>query len=168
MTSKVQCSNCAKDAKTVRGSYDFKESGLSNVVLQGIQLIRCSYCGNEDPIIPRINDLVRLLTVAVISKPYRLQGGEVRFLRKYLRMTGDEFARLIDVDKTTLSKWENSDDPVGPQSDRLIRMMALALGDGLQEKLDEIIRVSFPKISRKNVPSFGIEINPDAMSYQYA
>src|SRR5258707_13351819 len=103
MTSKVQCSNCGKDAKTVRGSYDFKESGLSNVVLQGIQLIRCSHCGNEDPIIPRINDLVRLLTVAVISKPYRLQGGEDRFLRKHLRMTGDEFARVMAVVKPRCS-----------------------------------------------------------------
>lgn len=167
--SKVQCSNCEKDAKVVRGSYDYKESGLSNVILQGIELIRCKHCGNEDPIIPRVNDLTRLLVVAVISKPHRLQGGEVRFLRKYLRMTGDEFSRLLDIDKTTLSKWENNDDPVGATNDRLVRVMALALGDGLQEKLDEVIRKTFPQLSRKRLPqSVGIEINPAEMSYQYA
>jgi len=165
---RVECSNCEKDAKVVRGSYAYKECGLSNVTLQGIELVRCEHCGNEDPIIPRINDLTRGLAVAVISKPYRLQGEDIRFLRKYLRMTGDEFARLIDVDKTTLSKWENNDDPIGTQSDRLVRMMALALGDGLQEKLDEIIRISFPKI-RRTQQRVRIQITPsDDMSYRYA
>ncbi len=166
--NKVECSNCGKEAKVIRGSYQFRESGLANVVLQGIEIVRCKHCGNEDPIIPRVNDLIRLLTIAVIGKPHRLQGEEVRFIRKYLRMTGDEFARLLDVDKTTLSKWENNDDVVGASNDRLIRMMALAIGDGLKEKLDEIIRTTFPQLSRKRSPqTVGIEMNPKAMSYQY-
>jgi DNA-binding transcriptional regulator YiaG len=167
--NKHQCSNCDKDAKVVRGSYAFKESGL-NVVLQGIELIRCKYCGNEDPIIPRVNDLMRTIAVAVICKPYQLRGEDIRFLRKYLRMTGAEFAHLMDVDKTTLSKWENNDDSVGSQSDRLIRLTVLALGEGLQEKLGEVIRTVFPNIRRtgsKTVPRVGIEINPKNLKHQY-
>jgi len=66
-----------------------------------------------------MNALMRILALAVIKKPYRLTGEEVRFLRKYLRLT--EFSRLIHVDKTTLSKSENNDDRLGDQSDRLIR-----------------------------------------------
>lgn len=167
--SKFRCSNCDKDAKVVRGSYPFKESGL-NVVLQGIELIRCKHCGNEDPIIPRVNDLMRTIAVAVICKPYQLRGEDVRFLRKYLRMTGAEFAHLMDVDKTTLSKWENNDDGVGSQSDRLIRLTVLALGEGLQEKLDEVIRIVFPNIRRtgaKTVTKVGYEINSKKLTYQY-
>jgi len=167
---KVECGNCGQSAKVVRGSYAFKESGLSNVTLQGIELIRCGHCGNEDPIIPRVNDLMRLLTVAVICKPFQLRGEDIRFLRKYLRMTGAEFAHLMDVDKTTLSKWENNDDKVGSQSDRLIRLTVLSLGDGLREKLDEVIRQVFPNIRRtgaKTVPRVGIEIDPKALTHQY-
>ncbi|MEK7408316.1 MAG: hypothetical protein AAB225_24860, partial [Acidobacteriota bacterium] len=129
-----RCSACGARARIVRASYAFTESGIQRVVLQGIELIRCEKCGNEDPIIPRVNDLMRTLACAVVSKPYRLEGQDVRFLRKYVRMTGEEFARLLHVDRTTLSKWENDDDPVGEQSDRLIRMLALGLGEGLKEK----------------------------------
>lgn len=170
--SKVQCSNCEKDAKVVRGSYTFKESGLSNVVLQGVELITCQHCGNEDPIIPRINDLMRYLAVAVICKPYPLQGEEIRFLRKYLRMTGDEFARLIDVDKTTVSKWENNDDPVGKNNDRLIRLTVLGIGEGLKEKLEQVILTVFPNIKRykpgaRSRYRVGIEIDPEKLTHTY-
>src|ERR1044071_6484425 len=102
---KFECSNCGSPAQVARGSYQFKESGLSSVILQGIELIQCEKCGNEDPIIPKVNDTMRLLAVAVILKPERLAGEEIRFLRKYLRMTGEEFSQLLDVDKTHLSKW---------------------------------------------------------------
>jgi putative zinc finger/helix-turn-helix YgiT family protein len=166
---KETCSVCEKEARVIRGSYEFKESGLSGVTLQGIEIIACKHCKNEDPIIPRVNDLMRLLAVAVIAKPHRLVGEEVRFIRKYLGMTGDEFSRLLDIDKTSLSKWENNDDPVGATNDRLMRVMALALDPALREKLDEVIRTTFPQLSRKRQPKHvDIEINPADMSYQYA
>jgi DNA-binding transcriptional regulator YiaG len=161
----IQCSNCGKDANVVRGSYCFIESGLSWVTLQGIELIQCEHCGNEDPIIPRINDLMKTLVVATIAKPYRLTGEEVRFLRKYLRKTAAEMAQLLHVDKTTVSKWENEDDPIGEQSDRLLRVIAVALGDGLKEKIEEVIAM-FPQIDSRP-QKIGIEINPQDMSHQY-
>jgi DNA-binding transcriptional regulator YiaG len=167
--NKIECSKCDQKAKTVRGSYTLEDVGIP-VVLQGIEIIHCDHCGNEDPIIPGINDLMRALAVAVICKPYRLRGEEIRFLRKHVEMTGDEFARLIDVDKTTLSKWENNDDPVGKNSDRLIRLTVLGIGDGLQEKLVEVIRTVFPKIKQSKSripPRVKFEINPD-LSHQYA
>ena len=161
-----QCRACGSDAPVVRDSYEFGESGLERVVLQGIDIVRCEHCGNEDPIIPRVNDMMRCLALAVIGKPYRLAGREVRFLRKYLRMTGDEFCRLVPVDRTTLSKWENDDDPVGEPSDRLIRMIALTLGEDLKEKTEEMVR-SFPEI--KDVRrSVRIDMDPATMSYRYA
>ena len=55
-------------------------------------------------------------------------------------MTGEEFSKLIHVDRTTLSKWENDEDAPGDQSDRLIRAMTLGLGEGLKEKTEELMR----------------------------
>lgn len=163
--NEIQCSNCGKKANAVRGSYCFIESGLSWVVLQGIELIQCEECGNEDPVIPRINDLMRALVIAIIAKPYRLTGEEVRFLRKYLRKTAAEVAQLLHVDKTTISKWENEEDPIGEQSDRLLRVITLALGDDLKTKMEEMIAM-FPRIDSKP-QKIGIEINPQDMSHQY-
>lgn len=166
--TKVECSNCEKEARIVRGNYVFKECGLSKVVLHGIELVQCGHCGNEDPIIERVNDLMRALAVAVICKPYRLQGEDIRFLRKYLEMTGDEFARVIDVDKTTVSKWENNDDPIGKNNDRLVRLTVLGLGEGLQEKLNEVIRHVFPQIKPKPPRRRQeIAIQVSALTHQY-
>jgi len=163
---KAQCSACGGDAEIARGTWNFTQSGLKRVVLDGIEIIRCGNCGNEDPIIPRINDLMKVLAWAVIRKPYRLEGEEVRFLRKYLRMTQDEFSCLLHVDKTTLSKWENNEDPVGDQSDRLIRAIALALGEGLKRGQEEAVR-EFARIQDLRRP-VGIEMNVETMSFHYA
>ncbi|MDX6443759.1 MAG: hypothetical protein QOH71_833 [Blastocatellia bacterium] len=164
--SEILCSECGKKAKIIRGSYHFIESGLDGVVLQGIEIIRCKACGNEDPIIPQVNGLMRLLAVAVICKPYRLRGDEIRFLRKFLHKTGAELAQLLHVNKSTVSKWENDDDPIGEQSERLLRIIALALGDGLKTTYKEVIDM-FPRIESE-AQKLAIEIDPVAMSYQYA
>ena len=52
----MKCSNCSQPVETVHGNYPFRESGLDNVVLCGIELIKCKHCGNEDPIIPALDD----------------------------------------------------------------------------------------------------------------
>jgi DNA-binding transcriptional regulator YiaG len=153
-------------AKVARGTYQFKESGLRYVYLKGIELVRCPSCGTIDPIIPHMNELMRVLVLAVIARPFRLGGAEIRFLRKFLGKTGEEFASILSVDKTTLSKWENNDDPVGEQSDRLIRTVTLGLDDSLKERLQEIIN-SFPQISEQSHDD-QIKIDPAKMSYEYA
>ena len=161
----IQCSNCGAATRVVRGIYELKEVGLKNVVLQGIEIAKCPKCKNEDPIVPNMNGLMRALALAVIEKPYRLTGEEVRFLRKYLRLTGEEFSRLIHVDKSTLSKWENNEDPVGDQSDRLIRLVALGLGEGLREESERVIK-TFPQINGKPHP-VGIQMDATTLNCQY-
>ena len=174
----MQCGNCGKTACIVHGNYKFNESGLENVVLCGIELIKCSHCGNEDPIIPAMDDLFRTIALALVRKPYRLAGEEVRYLRKYMGLTGDGFSRLLHVDKTTLSKWENNDDPVGVQSDLAIRMLAMSQNKELRDKLTEVVgefeKIKFRASSNrkkrsKYVPQRpSIEVNASDMTYAYA
>ncbi|MCC6793008.1 MAG: hypothetical protein IT336_15070 [Thermomicrobiales bacterium] len=146
--SNHECSACGEGARVERGSYQFVESGLDNVFLVGIELVTCDTCGNRDPIIPRINELMRCLASAIVGKPCRLAGPEVRFLRKYLQMSAAELATMLSVDKTTLSKWENDEHPIGSSSDRLLRAFTLVLGDGMQERQAERMR-AFSGIQRK-------------------
>jgi DNA-binding transcriptional regulator YiaG len=42
-----------------------------------------------------MDDLMRSVVLAVVQKPYRLTGEKVRFVRKYLHLTGQEFAKLL-------------------------------------------------------------------------
>lgn len=163
------CSNCGSEANVVRGAYRFKESGVP-VLLKGIEIIVCPKCKNEDPIIPRMNEMMQVLALAIIHKPMKLEGHDIRFLRKYLGMTGQELATLIGVTKSTVSRWENNADDVGPHNDRLIRLISLFLSDDLKDHLGkgeirELIQC-FPGIEHgKHV---GIHIDPAKKSYQYA
>lgn len=165
MRSKDVCGECGAETTVVRGTYPFKEVGL-NVVLVGVEISRCPKCSNEEPIIPQMNDLMRTIALAVVGKRSRLLGAEVKFLRKYLRMTGEEFSRILHVDKTTLSKWENNEDKVGAQSDLLVRTVALALGDGLAAKAEQYVR-DFERIQKSRKP-VKVNVNPATNEYQYA
>jgi putative zinc finger/helix-turn-helix YgiT family protein len=157
---------CGAAARVVRGNHPFAECGLRRVVLQGVEIVRCAKCGNEEVTIPRLNELMRTLALAVVKQPFRLQGEDVKFLRKYLNMTQAEFAGLLDIHKTNLSKWENNEDRIGEQSDRLIRAVVLALGDGLKEEMEEVVR-SFPNI-HKSKRRGCIDMDPESLSYSYA
>lgn len=163
-----RCSKCGAEARAETGSYEFKESGLP-VVLRGIQLIRCATCGNVDPVIHKVNQLMRRLALAVVNKPDRLRGEDVRFLRKFLQMPGEQFSEYIRVHPSTLSKWEHNEDPIGEQSDRLIRLIALVLGRGLREELEELEKTvrKFPAISERTRRKI-IKIDARTLEYEYA
>jgi len=159
-----RCSNCGQDAKKTRANYLFRESGLHNVVLKNIEVIKCSHCGNEDPIIHRMADLMKQIAQALVEKPYALTGAEIRFLRKYLGMNGADFASLLHSDKTVLSRWENDQVDVGSKSDLLIRAIVCNLGSGLKPEAERIVR-KFPEIDESASKSLRIEINDSTFAY---
>ena len=44
---------------------------------------------------------------AVIKKSARLSGSEVKFLRGYMQLSQEEFAKLIGVERSLISKWQD-------------------------------------------------------------
>lgn len=123
------CSVCSEPAIIERGDYDFSDlADVGGIVLTNIELIRCTQCGNVDPVIPRMADIMRLIGVAIVMQPRSLRGDELRYLRKYLGLSAERFAAIVGVNKSVMSRWENGHDDIGPQSDRLIRLLFMALG----------------------------------------
>jgi len=163
---KAQCSNCGSEAKIVRGDYEFKETGLRDLVLLDIELVKCGKCGNVDPILFQVDELMHIAAVAILQKPYRLQGEELRFLRKHIDMSQEEFAKLLHVDKTTLSKWENNEDPIGVQSDLLARAVVIARDKRLEKRAADHIR-AFEKIADKQ-KRVRVEVDTEKREYAYA
>jgi putative zinc finger/helix-turn-helix YgiT family protein len=160
-----KCRLCGGNTHIVRHDYRFTESGLGNVVLKDVEFAKCDECGEEAIRIPRLNHLLRALALGVIAKPYELTGEELRFLRKYLGLSATEFASILSVDKSTLSRWENGDQPLGSQSDRLVRTVVLGLGEGMKEKLEQTIR-SFPEIRKTNKP-VRLDVYPETKEIRY-
>jgi transcriptional regulator with XRE-family HTH domain len=167
MKREEQCGNCGEMATIVRRNYRFDEMGLP-VELLRIDVIRCPHCNNVDPIIPNMDDLIHTLALAVMCSPCKLDGEEIRFLRKYVGKSAEDFAKLIHVDPTHLSKIENGRLDVGDQTDKLIRFLTLNLSSGLQNKVARLLEI-LPDI--EDDPCQGkpeIQIDPETMEYQYS
>lgn len=172
MTHATKCSNCAADCSVKKGEFLFREFGLP-LLLQGIQVVHCSECGEEDPIIPNLNGLMRCAALGVLGANRRLTGVEIRFLRKYIGLSSKEFARKLGVDHTNLSKYENGKLPVSASKDRLIRMITIALGGDLLERLKvEDLRRLVRQFEEMGEAAPLIQpqllLDPDTMSCQYA
>jgi putative zinc finger/helix-turn-helix YgiT family protein len=118
-----ECSNCGRPMRARRENYLYDECGLRYVTLLGIQVHRCPGCGNYEVSIPRIEQLHRLIARLLIEKMTRFTGAEMRFLRKSLGLSSGDFARRMGVTVETVSRWEQNAVPVGPQADRLVRLL---------------------------------------------
>ena len=126
------CGNCGHKVTPEFRDHRYTESGLSNVVLQGIAIADCLKCGSSDVIIPRMAKIHRAIAQALTESPARLTGEQLRFLRKHLGLSGDRLGAYLHTDKTKISKWERGEDRIGPATDRLIRLLAAALDSELR------------------------------------
>jgi transcriptional regulator with XRE-family HTH domain len=162
----ASCSNCGGLAEVLTQNHEFTEMGIP-VVLQKIKVIRCSDCGNEDPIIPNMDGLMHILAVAVVCCPSKLSGAEVRFLRKYAGKSAREFARFLHVDHTHLSKVENGKTEIGTRLDKLVRLLVVNMSPTLRDEIKKLLDM-MPDIDDSCDEEKGIEIDPATQSYQYA
>jgi putative zinc finger/helix-turn-helix YgiT family protein len=145
-TSIHECTNCGKRVNPARRNYQYAESGLSNVILQGVEVADCPKCGNSDVMIPRMAKIHRAIAQALAKSPARLTGEQLRFLRKHLGLSGDQLGRYLHTDRTKISKWERGEDRLGPATDRLVRLLAAALDSELRPGVSAIAE-HLPEIS---------------------
>jgi len=141
-----ECTNCEERVTPERRSYQYAESSLPNVILQGIEVADCPKCGNSDVIIPRMAKIHRAIAQALANSPARLTGEQLRFLRKHLGLSGEQLGGYLHTDKTKISKWENGEDQIGPATDRLIRLLVVALDSELRSGVSAVAE-HLPKIS---------------------
>jgi DNA-binding transcriptional regulator YiaG len=96
------------------------------VMLRGITVLRDDN-GHAAPAIPRILALHQSIAGAVVGKPGRLSGPEFRFLRTHLGYQAKDLAPIVGASPFTLSRWETGKEPIGPQADRLARLLTVLL-----------------------------------------
>jgi len=160
-----ECTNCEAKITPERRNYRYTESGLSNVILQGVEVADCPKCGNQDVIIPRMAKIHRAIAQALASSPARLTGEQLRFLRKHLGLSGDQFGSYLHTDRTKISKWENEDDRIGPATDRLVRLLAASLDSELRPGVSAVAE-HLPQISDK--PGNLLELHVDVVTLSTA
>lgn len=151
----MKCEGCGEEMvehrTTTEAPYAYTLSGLP-VSLSGIRVCRCAGCGEEMPIIPRIEELHDLISEMVVKKGGLLSGNEVRFLRKHAGYAAKDFADLIRIGASHLSRVENGHTAsLGKQADILARAIVIAttrVGDAAREVFLEVARRNRKKDSK--------------------
>ena len=120
-----KCYECGSDMTGRRENYSYQEAGLKSVVLLNIVVYHCK-CGAIVPEIPYAGMLHHCIALNVLQKRALLAGEEIRFLRKVAGFSATELARVMGVDKVSVSRWETDAKKIGRESDRLIRAVCFA------------------------------------------
>ena len=104
--------------------YEDTRLGLPVVLVSSVTETSCEKCGKRlSIIIPDLQGLIAAMATTRITKPRKLSGSDIRFLRKALTLTGKELAGHLDVAPETVSRWENDREPIGTKNERLLRML---------------------------------------------
>lgn len=157
-----ECTNCEDPVTPERRNYRYTESGLSNVILQGIEVADCAKCGNSDVIIPRMAKIHRAIAQALVSSPARLTGEQFRFLRKHLGLSGEQLGLYLHTDKTKISKWERGEDQIGQATDRLVRLLAAALDSELRPSVTAVAE-HLPEISDESGKVWELHVDVETL-----
>ena len=136
--SKVNCPNCGQEHETFMGEYQYVESGLDNVIIEGIEIFKCP-CGEYSALIPHILELHKTIAKCLIEQMHPLSGKEIRFLRKNMGIKAMNFARILGVDNATVSRWENGKEKHSDIVDRFIRLI-YANEMGMHQEAERLIK----------------------------
>lgn len=121
----MKCSMCEnnKSLKKCTITVKYKESGLDNITLVGIDSYQCDKCGEGYYNYGNLEKLHTVISNILLKKADLLTGKEIRFLRKHLGYSGSTFAQLIGYSHETISRIETGAQSVTEAFDRLIRFL---------------------------------------------
>ncbi len=141
MLTETSCLECGSEMQRHVEDVPFDPS-LPGVVLVGVSVYRCTKCEYYEVDIPHLEELHRAIALHFVKHSRRLQGTEVRFLRKWLGWSGQNFAKHMGVSAETVSRWENEREPIGGTSDRLLRLMVLFGKPAPDYSLDRLAEIN--------------------------
>ena len=160
------CAECGKQLRKVTGNYRFEDAG-NPVLLENVQLAECKDCGTRKPIIPKLDRLMHTIAFAVATQPFKLSGRDVWFLRQYSGVNGTEFARLIQVEPETLSRWENEKQEMGKNTERLTRFIAVTKSKDLRDRMLEFLEKYRQLTDAESRPRKKLKIDLATMKPEY-
>jgi DNA-binding transcriptional regulator YiaG len=150
------------------GRHHYRGAGLRNVLLMGVAVGKCRKCGEEQVDIPNMADLHEKLGKALIEKPSRLTGEELKFLRKLVGLTAKQVSEETDYHAVTISNWETGKEKLTPQNDWYFRFFYARKGaEKFGWKIEELIPARMePSRIKPEHPE--LRYDPKRETYEYA
>lgn len=149
---------------TSKKPYRYLESGLPNVCLIGVTVVRCKKCKDESVIIPKMGQLHEAIAQRLIQTPTLLAPEEFRFLRKNAGYPSNVFAGLLRMSPEHLSRFERKARIKGKRAtisattDKLARAiigMQVAEGDTMKDILLRVAETTLEQV--EHAPVFTLE-----------
>lgn len=121
-----RCTECGQPQDVQRQAVMYPESGLDNVQLVNVPVWVCAN-QHEEVEIPAVTALHDLIAHSIIRKPAPLNAAEIKFLRRRVDLTGNEFAAHLGITPIHLSRVENGRRKPAKPLDLLIRLVTAVL-----------------------------------------
>ena len=144
----MKCPICNSEMTCRTNTYHYRESGLDNIYLLGVEIYDCN-CGEEFVSIPTIPELHTLIGLNLVKKNALLNGKEIKFLRKNMGMTAKKLSEYAGFNNATISRWENGTQTITKPHDLYLRLLYLNNKGIHTDTIRHLIEDSFPKVKLK-------------------
>ena len=158
------CRHCGGKLKIVPGEWRFDSRRVLNVLIVNGRVVKCVSCGATLPMVERHKELDRTIGEALLAKPGRLAGPELRFLRRHVRMRQADLCGYLGTDQGTVSKWETGEQPIALRTDLLVRYVVAVRDEKFRERLDRLAE-QFKEI--RDLPEVQIEVDYENGTYRH-
>ena len=129
--------------------------GISNEDrLEADVMKKCRECSGE----------VTVTALALVHKPTRFLGAEVRYLRKYMGWSGVDFASHMGGSPETVSRWENDKELISSISDRLLHLIVVRSWPVEDDSVDDLVKID----DRRDPPPAHVELRVQDRHWQPA
>jgi len=122
----------------------------------------CEKCDQRAVLIPEHEGLIAAAAIGRVMMPLKLDGSEIRFVRKALGWTAAQLAERIDVTPETISRWEQGHSAISPKCETHLRIVAASTLSELAPAID----VDLMKIGKMQVCSVRESSEPVLMEFE--
>lgn len=123
----MKCLMCGSRMKKEKSNlFHYTDCGLSRVYLEGVDILKCSDCGEEELLIPNIEKLHEIIANEIAVQKNKLLPEEIKYLRTFLGFSGVDFSKKIGVSPETVSRWEKGQVNMKESTERLLRVLVLS------------------------------------------
>jgi len=159
----MKCTACGQDMKCNKEEHHYTECGLDNVYLVNIQICNCMSCGERIVCIPKMPVLHTCIAKSLLEKGSRLNGNEIRFLRKNIGLKSKQLSQYLGVNISTLSRWEHGEQKIALPHDLLLRVEYANIKGLPAEEIRQMIEQRFAQISPEDM-SLPVHIDVNNLS----
>ncbi|MGD9975199.1 MAG: type II TA system antitoxin MqsA family protein [Desulfatirhabdiaceae bacterium] len=157
----MKCRKCKEQMTKTTDDHSYRESGLENILLKGIDIFRCG-CGERVISIPAMPELNAVIGRMLVNKKSPLMGREIRFLRKNMGLTGKRLSEIMGVDNATVSRWESDLQRPAKTHDHFFRLLYVTEKQVPVDQVKQIVESIFPEIDQSISTMPDMVLNPGA------